>query len=181
MTAVYVPLSSNSTSLLDPRLTLSHEYVLPSLSLYITAWWLCLLHTIQLKRAKWSGHSFVFAPICWSVVALFRMHWSVQWRGGEGWASQALVRGSSSETHHSARWWVRGRCIIHCADAVGMRGSLLGPFNRGTYMACHPPGMDMAYDSTEHCNWRHVELDVRHHGSNWWSLNQWFICWWLLF
>lgn len=101
----------NQRHSLDPRLTLSRDYVPPSLFLHITAWWLCPLNTMQLKRAKWSGHSFVFAPICWSVVALFRVHWSVQWQHGEGCASQAVVRGPDSETHHSAEWWVRRRCI----------------------------------------------------------------------
>lgn len=110
---------------LTPRLTLSHEYVLPSLSLYITAWWLCPPHTIQLKRAKWSGHSFAFAPICWSVVALFRMHWSVLWRGRDvprrHWWGELTQKYTIQLGGESA-----GAALTRCADAVAMRPSFPG-------------------------------------------------------
>lgn len=133
--------SWNQRHSLDPRLTLSHDYVLPSLFLHITAWWLCPLHTIQLKRAKWSGHCFVFASICWSVVALFRMHWSVQWLGRDvprrQWWGDLTLKYTIQLGGESA-----GTALTRRTDAIEMRLSFLRPFNRGTYRERHPRGIN---------------------------------------
>lgn len=81
VTVMHVKLSSQSQAETDvTHLTLGQRWAMYCHHCSFTSQHGGFVRSTQYssKEQKWSGHSFVLAPICWSVVAPFRLHWSVQ-------------------------------------------------------------------------------------------------------